>query len=219
MSLPCRLSAKTSGSPPASCWSTYTGGANVGGVAPAEPEPGSAPASVARPSTRPQSHACRRRSGNVWGVKRFPPSAVTPFGGVVPHGQKINLRLQANPLYGERRAHGLGKGAGESFRGLALLRQDPLAHPGRLIVAGVAGHPLQLLVAPDLEVLEGAHEGRQLAGGVGMAAEECPPVERPEPQGRILQGRRVAAERAQAFLDELRVIARLGEMVLVEVGE
>src|SRR6266545_5310474 len=133
--------------------------------------------------------------------------------------RKSSLRLGANPLSRQRRVHSLGKRAGDAFRGLALLRQDPLAHPGRRLVAGAAGHPRELLVAPDLEVLEGAHEGRQLAGGVGMAAEERAPVERPEPQGRVLQGRRAGAERAQAFLDELRVIARLGEMVLVEVGE
>src|SRR5579859_725091 len=50
MSLPCNESAKTSGSPPASVWSTYTGAANVGPVEPALLEPGSKPAATTSPN-------------------------------------------------------------------------------------------------------------------------------------------------------------------------
>src|SRR5262245_51529355 len=68
-------------------------------------------------------------------------------------------------------------------------------------------------------MLEGADEGRELPGRVGMAAEERSPVEAAEPHRGVLQREWIAPERAQPPLDELAVVARLGEVLLVDVSE
>jgi hypothetical protein len=81
------------------------------------------------------------------------------------------------------------------------------------IVTGGGGDARQLLVAPDLEVLEGVRERDELPGRVGMPLEERAPVERAESHGCVLQRRRVAAERIEPGLNELGVLARLGEVV------
>src|SRR5207249_2702535 len=77
----------------------------------------------------------------------------------------------------------------------------------------------ELLVAADLEVLEGTREGGQLAGRVRVALEEGAPVQRTEPHRSVLQRGGVAAEGFEPRLDRLRVLARLVEVLRVDVGQ
>src|SRR5439155_18756911 len=134
-------------------------------------------------------------------------------------GQKPCLPGSGDAEGVERGSDGLAEGAGEAVGGLALLLEDPLGRLRALLVTGQPCYPLQLLVDADLEVLERAYEGGELARCVRLPAEERGPVESAEPQRRVLERRRVAAERVEALLDQLRVISGLGEMVLVDVRE
>ena len=66
----------------------------------------------------------------------------------------------------ERRGQRFVEGAGDALGGLAFLDEDPVDHAARLLVAGALCHPLELLVAADLEMLERPGEGRELRRGV-----------------------------------------------------
>src|SRR5918912_4193840 len=132
---------------------------------------------------------------------------------------QCSRRLPAHLLCLERRPHGLVEGAGDAVRRLALLRQDPLDERGRLLVARALGHPSQLLVAADLQMLEGAREPGELPRRVRMGLEERAPIQRAEPERSVLHGRRIAAERVQACLDRLRVVACLVEVLRVDARE
>jgi hypothetical protein len=94
----------------------------------------------------------------------------------------------------QRRRHCLVEGARDAVRSLPLLRQDAPDEGDRLLVARPLGHTAQLLVAADLQVLERASERGELPGRVRMGLEERAPVEGAEPERRVLQRRRVAAQ-------------------------
>src|SRR5205807_5864025 len=81
----------------------------------------------------------------------------------------------------ERRGRSPVECSCELRRRRPLLAEDRVGGAHRLLVAGPLRHPLELLVAPDLQVLEGKRERGQLPGRVRMALEERAPVERAEP--------------------------------------
>src|SRR5204863_7278662 len=107
----------------------------------------------------------------------------------------------------------------DPLRALSPLREGPLRHLGGPLVGGPFRDTPQLLVPADLEVLERVRERGELAGRVGMALEERAPVERAEAERCVLQRGRIAAERVQTLLQELRMVARLGEMLGIDRSE
>src|SRR5581483_2977444 len=100
-----------------------------------------------------------------------------------------------------------------------LLEEDAVDERDRLAVAGAIGHAPELLVASDLEVLEGEHERGELARRVRVCLEERGPVHRTDAHDRVLQRRDVAAARLEARGDERGMLPRLREVVVVDVGE
>src|SRR5690348_11644155 len=96
----------------------------------------------------------------------------------------------------------------------ALLDQDRLDRTDDVGVVRPLRDPQQLLVAADLEVLERVREGGELARGVRLGGEEPAPVERAEAHRGVLDRVRRAAVRLEQRVDELRVLARLAEVLV-----
>src|SRR3954454_16912896 len=101
----------------------------------------------------------------------------------------------------------------------ALLDEDRLDGAHDVRVVRPSRHPQQLLVAADLEELERVRERGELARRVGLRGEEPAPVQRAEAHGRVLDCVGRAAVGLEQRVDQLRVLARLAEVLVVELGE
>src|SRR3954452_19597224 len=101
----------------------------------------------------------------------------------------------------------------------ALLDEDRLDRAHDVGVVRPLRHPEQLLVAADLEELERVRERGELAGRVRLRGEEPAPVQRAEAHGRVLDRVGRAAVGLEQRVDQLRVLARLAEVLVVELGE
>src|SRR5581483_6679277 len=108
---------------------------------------------------------------------------------------------------------------GDTVRGCPLLEEDALGERGGVVVSRALGDAAKLLVTADLEVLERVRERRQLARRVWMSLEERCPVDRTEAQRSVLQRRDVAAERLEPRRHEHRMLARLREVLVVDMSE
>src|SRR4051794_21775764 len=103
----------------------------------------------------------------------------------------------------------------DRLRRVALLLEDRLDRLDRVLVAGAAGDPPQLLVAADLQVLERVGERGELAPRVRLQAEEHAPVQAAHVHRRVLELRRAGVVGLEALLDDPRVLARLLQVLLV----
>src|SRR3954453_5294045 len=101
----------------------------------------------------------------------------------------------------------------------ALLDQDRLDRAHDVGVVRPLRDAEQLLVAADLEELKRVRERGELAGRVRLRREEPAPVERAEAHGRVLDRVARPAVRLEQRVDQLRVLARLAEVLGVELGE
>src|SRR3954471_24421794 len=108
---------------------------------------------------------------------------------------------------------------GDLARRRALLDEDGLDRAHDVRVVRAPRHPQQLLVAADLEELERVRERGELARRVRLRGEEPAPVERAEAHGRVLDRVARPAVRLEQRVDQLRVLARLAEVLGVELGE
>src|SRR3954469_17712943 len=108
---------------------------------------------------------------------------------------------------------------GDLARRRALLDEDGLDRAHDVRVVRAPRHPQQLLVAADLEELERVRERGELARRVRLRGEEPAPVERAEAHGRVLERVGGAAVRLEQRLDQASVLARLVEVLGVELGE
>src|SRR3954467_8721373 len=98
---------------------------------------------------------------------------------------------------------------------MALLEQDRLSGADGGLVACPLGNPAKLLVAGDLQVLEGVGESGELRRSVGLGGEERSPVERSELHHGVLEEVRSGATGLQPCLDQGLVILGLAKMLLV----
>src|SRR4051794_33618833 len=142
------------------------------------------------------------------GRRRRPPPSCRPRPGSGRDAGRLQRRLdRAIPL---RR---------DLARRRALLDEDRLDRAHHVGVVRPLRHPEQLLVAADLEELERVRERGKLARRVGLRGEEPAPVQRAEAHGRVLDRVGRAAVGLEQRVDQFRVLARLAEVLVVELGE
>src|SRR4051794_21485902 len=174
---------------------------------------------AARSSTKLQSSLAEqpgyRRRNEAFERYGTTPSGRCPVRRVAPTSSTFSVLA----LCGEGGIHRMVEARSELLRGRALLDQQPLDLRGGALVAGALGHPAQLLVASDLEVLEGIGEGDELAGGVGVRLEERTPVQRSQPHGGVLQQVRRGTALLQQPADGLLVAPALLQVLAHQVRE
>src|SRR5207248_9933220 len=143
-----------------------------------------------------------------WRVWDCPLRDPQPLIGLCEHALSLQARLDR----AVERARDLP-------RSDAFLARDRFRQLGRRRIPGTLGHPLQELVAGDLQMLEREGEPGQLAGRVGLSLEERAPVERAEPHGGVLDARGRSVQGLEALRNALLMYARLLQVLLEKVGE
>src|SRR3954464_9060491 len=185
-----------------------TASADTASAACGGPPPAGAPGGVRRPARRGAAGWRGRAHGRKGGAPPAPPPSCRPRPRSGRDAGRLQRRLdRAVPL---RR---------DLARRRALLDEDRLDRAPHVGVVRPLRHPEQLLVAADLEELERVRERGKLAGGVGLRGEEPAPVERAEAHRRVLDRVARAAVRLEERVDQLRVLARFAEVLVVELGE
>src|SRR5205085_4636119 len=125
----------------------------------------------------------------------------------------------ADTLLVQRGVERLVEQGADALRGGVLLGEDPARDLVGLGIAGPGRNSPQQLVAADLEVLEGECEGRKLGRRVGLSLEEHAPVERAEPERRILELRWCGPARIEPSGNQPLMLLGLLAVILVGRGE